>query len=160
METKSDNEAGPGELQPSKAAKLSARILEVIKGGCGFDILNESTTISSDGTQNHLCLQMLSGFSILYLENEKQKKRDDGSYDSMISKADLSRLIDMKEKFGFISAAVKGSLMSAILGNQACFFNVKIRRGVWSHIALVSTEDNKVIGYYVSFIKEKVVGCN
>lgn len=151
MNSRDGNEfSGKPETESSKSAKLSSKIIEVIKAGCGFDILNESTTVSLDGTQNHLCLEMYSGLSLLLLENEKQKLKEDGSYDSMISKSEFLRLTATQSNFGFISAAVKDSLISSILGNQACSFDVRIPRGAWSHIAMVNSVDNKITGYFVS----------
>ncbi len=164
-----------------KQSKLVNRVTQVLKSGCGVEIVNESSTVNSFRHRTHIALAMFSGMNVIFgsLKEEEvfgiEVEEKNHYYELLINPDDLMKMLEMTGQVGFVAAAevantnseannsyaaekkkkkkndVK-SLINDLLGTQAVASSMKLSRGKWSHLAVVSTESpqNRVLLYLVS----------
>jgi hypothetical protein len=165
-----------------KQAKLVNRVTQVLKSGCGVEVVNESSTVNSFRHRSHIALAMFSGMNVIFgsLKEEEvfgvEVEEKNHYYELLINPDDLMKMLEMTGQVGFVDSAevananseannsdaadkkkkkkkndVK-SLINDLLGTQAVASSMKLSRGKWSHLAVVSTESpqNRVLFYLVS----------
>lgn len=149
--------------------RLIERITELLKSGCGCEILNDSSSVNELHHRSHFCLAMYSGLSLLMEKEEDEtsnmfssvvKPEKDHHYELLISPKDMAKLLDMQGQLGFVKASECDTsslseqelLLRQLLGTQAHKTDIKVSRGKWSHISFVSTKkpQNRTLVYLVS----------
>ena len=160
---------GGGESETTDAAidaneKLSKRVEQLLKGGCGAEIIAESSTVTRHGNRSKVCINQLSGLSAFFpvsgadpdkynnstdslIQQEQDKIKEEmlssilqsqdmpANYDALIPSSQLQLLQQMATKVGVVSA-----VPGAKLGVDAQSFEVTMPRGRWTHISIVATD--------------------
>lgn len=128
----------------TKEVKLLSRTTELLRSGCGAEIIMDSNTVNAEGNRSRICLSMYSGLSILQPASYDEDIVDH-HYELLIPYKEMGRLCLMRGYAGIVSAAVDGTPITEVLGSQAYNFGAKVPRGRWTHLAFITTKQKMTL---------------
>jgi hypothetical protein len=161
-----ENDADPSKSKEKPIPKLISRVTELLKSGCGVEILNESNSVNELTHRSHFCVAMYSGLNILFTNFKEDTtvsnmfstanlNEKNHYFELLIQQKEMNEMMSMNGQLGFISAYFPssenegGNLVTELLGTQANSTEVKVTRGKWSHISITASKEptNRMLVY-------------
>jgi hypothetical protein len=161
-----ENDADPSKSKEKPIPKLISRVTELLKSGCGVEILNESNSVNELTHRSHFCVAMYSGLNILFTNFKEDTtvsnmfstanlNEKNHHFELLIQQKEMNEMLSMNGQLGFISAYFpsaeneEGNLVTELLGTQANSTEVKVTRGKWSHISITASKEptNRMLVY-------------
>ena len=174
-------------MKKDSGPKLITRVTDLLRSGCGVEILNESNTVNELIHRSHICVGMYSGLSLILedttedtstgLFSAPKVEEKNHYYELLIQPEELQKMAEMKGQLGFISASGnqendsgennsaksnEDTLLTELLGTQAIVTDVTVTRGKWSHVAFSATKtpQNRVLVYLDGILSGNFRDCS